>query len=54
MSNNIGPILGAGLSLVALGVAVKATKGIMDTMQTQAKPTKRNKANDELYHKIWG
>jgi len=62
--NNVGPIIGAALGIAALGVAIKATKGLTDMMQDQSQKLKTGKKktpakkmtdeNERLYHKIWG
>lgn len=52
MTNNIGPLIGAGLTILAAGVVVKGAKVLTDTMASQAKNVP--KKDRDLYRKIWG
>ena len=67
MSDNIGPIIGAGLSIIALGMTAKIAKDLVEGTAKQAgmkttKPVNAGKtktrymspSNQELYRKIWG
>jgi hypothetical protein len=56
-NNNLGGIIDAGLSIIALGVAAKTAKGIMDYTKTQSKPkrsTKKSSMDFDIHKKIWG